>query len=214
MSLGARHILNLAVLLFGFTSASIARPLNPGIPDVPIKVALLPFEVQGLSVEEGFQLTRIFRETFARSKSFDLMHPDSMMSIFNEAGMTSLEGCNYSYCIADLGKILGVEKVIHVNVTRRGKFYTIRLRVVNSSDAEIVYDKRAEHSGNYSTLTSDVVPEQAKRLAETRLETGTRWYVIAAAILIGVGAIYWIYRSFSKDVGEEDSGGGPPSTQQ
>jgi len=207
------HIVLFALLSVA-ASAAFAWTSNPNLPDVPTKVALLPFEIHGLAPEEGQQLTRIFRETLARSKAFDIMHPDTMMSLFAQAEVTNLETCNYSYCLADLGKILGVQKVIHANVTRRGKLYTLRVRLVNSADAAIVYDERVEHSGEYSALASDVVPGEANRLAETRLETGTRWYVIAAAVIIGVGAIYWIYRSFSKDVGEEDSGGGPPSTQQ
>jgi hypothetical protein len=209
-----RTIIILFALVATPASATFAEFPNAGIPGVPIKVALLPFEVQGLAAEDGVQLTRIFRESLVRSNAFEVMHPDTMMSLFTEAEVTNLEGCNYSYCLADLGKILGVEKVIHVNVTRRGKLYVLRVRLVNSADASIVYDQRAEYSGEFSMLASDVVPAQANRLAETKLETGTRWYVIAAAVILGVGAIYWIYRSFSKDAAAEDSGGGPPSTQQ
>lgn len=177
------------------------------------KLAVLPFEIQGLSTEEGLQLTQRFADVFAESKRFDVMPQDTMRNIFAEAG-TKLEGCNYSYCIADLGKVLGVQKVVHVNATRRGKLYVLHIRLVNAADAALLYDERVEHSGEFNVLLSDVIAEQARKLSGARLETGTRWYIIAAAIVVVVGAIYWIYKTFDQNTAVEGSGNPPPPTQQ
>lgn len=210
----SRAICEFLVLFVLLLSTGISRPKLPGLLGIQEKIAVLPFEIQGISVEEGLKLTQCFGEALSKSKRFEVMHPDTMMNIFAEAGVKTLEGCNYSYCLADLGKVLGVQKVIHASAARRGKLYVLRIRLVNVADAQIVYDEKVEHSGEFTTLAGDVVPEQARRLAEPQLETGTKWYFIAAAILVGVGAIYMIYRTFNKNLGEESSDSGAPPTPQ
>jgi hypothetical protein len=208
-----RHI-RLLLFIPVLTSIGFSSPRFRSMPESPEKTALLPFEVHGLPAEEGLRLTQSFRDALAKSKRFDVMHPDTMMSILTEAGVKNLDECNYSYCLADVGKVLGVEKVLHASVTRRGRLYVLRVRLVNVADAQIVYDEKAEHSGEFATLAADIVPEQARRLTEPRIETSTKWYVIAAAVLVGVGAIYWIYRSFSRNPGGESSGSTLPPAEQ
>lgn len=176
--------------------------------------AVLPFELQGLSDEDGVRLAEKFGQVLAETSRFGILHPDTMKAIFAEAGIKNLEGCDYTFCLADMGKILGVQKVVHVSASRRGKLYVLHTRLVNVADAALLYAERVDFSGDLSVLTSEVITEQARKLGGARLDSGTRWYYIAAAILLGVGVIYWIYRSFDKSFGEEDSGSTIPPTQQ
>ncbi|MDP2885195.1 MAG: hypothetical protein Q8P51_09280 [Ignavibacteria bacterium] len=178
-------------------------------------VAVLPFDLRGISVEDGVHLAEKFEQVLAAETSrFSILHPDTMKAIFVEAGIKNLEGCDYTYCLADMGKILGVQKVVHVSASRRGKLYVLNVRLVNVADASLLYAERVDFSGDLSVLTSEVIPEQARKLGGARLDSGARWYYVAAAILLGVGVIYWIYRSFDKSLGEGDSGSTIPPTQQ
>ncbi|MEK9137492.1 MAG: hypothetical protein AAB393_10250 [Bacteroidota bacterium] len=201
-------------MVLAMTAIAVSESTLPGVPENQENVAVLPFEIHGLTADEGASLAQTLREALTQSKRYNVMQVDTMMGIFAEAGIKNLESCNYSYCLADLGKVLGVQKVVHASLTRRGKLYSLRIRLLNVADATMTYDEKAEHSGEFEALLTEIVPAQARKLTETRFETETKWYVYAAAVLVGVGAIYWIYRSFSKDAGEEDSGTGPPSPQQ
>jgi hypothetical protein len=209
-----RKILPLVLVLLLHVSVSFSQRTEPtGGRVYQEKLAVLPFELRGISPEEGLLLTQRFAGVFAESKRFDVMPQDTMKSIFAEAA-AKLEGCNYSYCLADLGKVLGVHKVIHVDASRRGKLYVLHIRLVNVENAALLYDERVDYSGELTALLSDVLAEQAQKLAGARLDEGTRWYIIAAAILAGVGAIYWIYKSFNSQNAEENSGKQTPPIQQ
>lgn len=209
-----RNILPLVLALSFHTSVSFSERAEPTSERVfQEKLAVLPFELHGISPEEGLLLTQRFAGALAESKRFDVMPHDTMKRIFTESG-TKLEGCNYSYCIADLGKVLGVQKVVHVDASRRGRLYVLHIRLVDAQSAALLYDERVDYSGEFKDVLSDVLAEQARKLAGARLDEGTKWYIIAAAVLAGVGAIYWIYKSFNSQNAQESSGSQSPPIQQ
>lgn len=176
------------------------------------KVALLPFEQKGLSNEETALLTKKFAELLQSSGKFEVMPHDEMLRLIAEADF-NLETCTYSYCLADAGKVLGVQKVMHGSITRRGKLYTLHLRLIDVRNAQIVLDRKPEHSGEFDQLVSEMLPEEARAASEYSLVPDTKWYVVAAAIVVTVGAIYSIYRAFNKTAASEATGDGP-STEQ
>lgn len=173
--------------------------LTSGLADHRQKLAVLPFETVGLSTEEGFQLTQRFEGTVSQSKRFELIHQDTMRGTsVRGAGTRRFEQFDTPLRIAELGKVLGVEKIIHAQATRLDKHYVLHIRLVNVSDAKLLYDERADYSGEFSTLLSEAAVQQAQKLCAAKLDIGTQWYIIAANILLGVGAIYWILRSFRR----------------
>jgi len=176
------------------------------------KIAVLPFEQKGLSDEEAATLTKKFADLLQPSARFIVMPYDEMLRLLTEADF-KIQACSYSYCLADAGKVLGVQKVLHGSVTRRGKFYTLHIRLIDVRTAEIVHDRKQEHSGELDRLVADVLPEEAKAAAEYSVESGTKWYVVATAIVLTVGTIYSLYRVFNKTGATESTGEGPPTPQ-
>lgn len=178
------------------------------------KLAIVPFEVKGLSKEECVLLTERFATALAETKRYEIMSQKEMDTIIRESDFKNLEACNYSLCLADLGKVLGVPKVLHGSIGRRGKSYTVRIRLIDVEKAEIIYDERSEHSGEFDLLASDVIPQQARDLGGKRFDSGGKWFVIAAAVLVTLGTIYTVYKVFTKNAGGDEGGGGIPPTPQ
>jgi TolB-like protein len=177
------------------------------------KIALLPFEQKGLSQEETALLPKRFGELLQSTGTFEVMRQDEMLRLFAEADFKDLETCTYSYCLADAGKILGVQKVMHGSITRRGNLYSLRLRMVDVRNAEIVLDRKSEFSGNFDRMVSSLLPGEAKAAGEYESESGSQWYIVTAAVLVTVAAIYWIYKSFDKTGSSESTGGGDATPQ-
>jgi hypothetical protein len=164
----------------------------------PERLAVLPFEVQGLSPEEGAQLRQQFVEGLRESRRFNILPAPAMSSILEEAGLKNIESCNTLPCLAQLGKILGVEKVVYAKVDRQASGFALRVQLVDASDASLLYDESVNYPGEFSGLLSVIAPEQGRKLSGAQFRgPGLRWYVIAAAVLVGVGVIYWIYTTFA-----------------
>ncbi len=196
---------------FMLASAQTIVDSKGGVLD---KLAVVPFEVKGLSKEEALLLTERFAAALAESKRFEIMSQEEMNVLLKDSQFKNLEGCNYSLCLSDIGKVLGVQKVVHGSIGRRGKLYTLRIRMIEVANADIIYDERSEHSGEFDALASEAIPMQARNLGETKFESGGRWYVIGAAVLVTAGVIYTIYKAFNKNPSSEEAGGGNPPTPQ
>ena len=176
-------------------------------PQLPV-VAVMPFEIQGLSEEESGLLRTEFLKSLKSTDLFAVMSDDTMWSILTEAKMTDLKECTYSHCIAEVGKVLGVDRVFHVSLARKGKLYTVRVRVVGSSNSDILLDKRREHSGEFEPLVSTVIPEMAREMQEAKPASLQRykWYFVAGAVVLLGTAIYFISRSVFRSSSDDTPG--------
>lgn len=173
-------------------------------PQLPV-VAVMPFEIHGLSEDESGLLRSEFLKSLRSATRFEIMSDDTMWSILKEANMTNLDQCTYSHCIADIGKVLGVQRVFHISVTKRGKLYTVRARVISSSSSDILFDTNREHSGEFEPLLSSVLPEMAQEMQEAKTASWRqyKWYVVAGAVVVLGTAMYFISKSISRSAGGE-----------
>jgi hypothetical protein len=157
------------------------------------KLVLLPFSLHGVTVEEGEQLARRFAEVMRESGRFDVSLADSGMGI---------SGTSKTLMVAGAGNVLGAQKVVQIDVVRRKKLTTLRIRLVNVSDKALLYAERVDHQGDWSSLLSSVIPEQARKLCSAHLDAKTPWGKAAFLFGASLAAIIWIFWLFRrKDAG-------------
>jgi TolB-like protein len=160
-------------------------------------LVVLPFETHGLSREDGLLLVNRFTEVMRESNRFEVILRDSAQRP---------EGWHNPRSLAEKGKALGVQKIVHVSVVHRDKLFVLQIRMVNVDDAALLYAERVDYSGEFGSLLSDVIPEQARKLTQAHLDAKTPW--AKAAFLFGacLGAILWIFWHFRrKDIPQMDS---------
>jgi TolB-like protein len=176
-----------AVLLAitGFSQTGSTAP----VPGERERVAVFQFSLHGLSLEEGAQLTKRFASVLGESDRFDVIVANSLKSS---------EGIADPRSLAEAGKSVGVQKVVHVDVVRREPLTILQIRLVNVSDAALLYAERVDYSGELGSLLSDVIPEQARKLRSSHLDSKTPW--AKAAFLFGAccGAILLIFWHFKR----------------
>lgn len=206
------HSKNIALFLF-----LVALPLGAGRSQSKgdqERLLLLPFEIRGLTVNEGTLLHQKFGEFLGESGRFDVMPNNVLRNNLDLAGLASMDSCNTLPCLAQLGKVLNVAKVVHVSVDRWRERFILHIRLVRSFDAALLYAERVEFAGSYEELLSNLIPEQARKLSAAYLDRKTNWYLIAAAIIAGVGIIYWLYSTLtSTSSADADLPGSTPSPQ-
>lgn len=174
------------------------------------RVVVLPFETRGVSPEDGIRLKRKFAEVLAESKRFDIMPEDVLKNNLDLSGLSKIDSCNTLPCLAQLGNVLKVDKIVHVSVEQWKDRYVLHIRLVGSAEAALLYDERVDYTGDSSSLLSTVIPEQARKLDKAFLDKKPNWFLIAAGVIIGVGLIYWIYSTFSAVSGTETDSPTPP----
>ncbi len=174
----------LLISLFAATGFSQTES-SAVVRDQREKLALFPFALHGLSFEEGAQLTQRFARVLGESTRFEVIVTDSAKGVDPRS-------------LAEAGKICGVKKVVHVDAVQRGKLTVLQIRLINVSDAVMLYAERVEYSGEFKTLLSDVIPEQAHKLSQAHLDAKTPW--AKGAFLFGacLGAILWIFWHFRR----------------
>lgn len=177
-------------------------------------VAVLPFEIRGVTPDEGTQLRQFFAEALAESKRFEVLPGDLMKKMFAEAGLTSIDSCNTLPCLTQVGKVLHVEKVVHVSVDRWQERFILQVRLVNAVDGALMYDERTDYTGQFGNFLSVVVPEQGRKLGYAYLDKPTNWYLIAAAVIVGVGIIYWIYSTWASSSSSQSDNTPPVGPSQ
>lgn len=155
----------------------------------PETLAVIPFEIHGLSREDGLLLAKRFAEVVREANRFEVILKDTI---------ASSEGMKDPRFLAETGKTLGVGKIVHVSVVHRERLYVLQIRLVNVSDAVLLYAERVDYSGEFASLLSDIIPEQAHKLAQAHLDAKTPW--AKAAFLFGacLGAILWIFWHFRR----------------
>ncbi len=169
-------------------------------------VVVLPFEIRGLASDDGLRLRERFSEAMAESKRFEILPNDALKSMLAGAGLTQIDSCNTVACIAQLGKILHVEKVVHVSADRWDQRYILHVRLVKSASGELLYDERIDFTGAFDDFLNITMPEQGRKLSHAYLDTAPNWYLIALCILVGIGAIYWIYSMWPLSISSESRG--------
>ena len=161
------------------------------------RVAVLPLGTQGLSSDQARLLWQRFADALGESGRFNVLPENAMASIFEASGLKKIDSCTSLPCLAQLGKILGVVKIVRVDALHLEERYVLHIQLVDASDATLLHDEKVDFTGYFNDLLSVVVPEQANKLTTARLGTGIQWYYIAGAVLVGVGVIYWIYTTFA-----------------
>lgn len=194
--------------LIVYTFISLASPL---VQKAPWKVTVVPMSAVGFSPEDSLALLQQVRNQLATSKLVELMPEEEMMRLLRDAQFQDIRECTYSHCLADLGKIVGVDRVLQTIFVRRGKLYSFRLRVINAKDAEILFDETVEHSGEYQPFFTSVVPDLVTKATEPTIESRSswKWYYIGAAVL-GFGAMVYYLNKMLGHSGPPAENPAPP----
>jgi hypothetical protein len=203
------HFFLTFILVALHSSSGISQTKSSGNEE---RLALLPFETKGFSIEEAVRLMQSFAGGLGESKRFDVMPEMVLRNNLEQAGLSKIDSCNTRPCLAQLGNVLNVEKIVHVQAERWEQRFVMHIRLIRSSDAALLYDERIDYSGEISTLTATIAPEQGRKLAAAFLDKKPNWWLIAGVVLVGVGLIYWLFRSFgTKDssVPQENQPVGP-----
>ncbi len=170
------------------------------------KLVVLPFAIEGLTSDQCRILQQHFEQKLRESNNFKLLPEHLFRHALAQAGLQRIDSCVSLPCLAQLGNVLNVQKVVHVQGMHAGQRFALQIRLVNAADAKLLYDESVTYSGEFNNLLADAISEHARKIDKTYVSTGTPWYYYAAAVLVGGGIIYWIFSTWAASSSSESSG--------
>ena len=170
-----------------------------------IPVAILDLEGRGISALEAATLTDRLRSEMVTVGAFVVVERGQMEMLLEEQGFQQT-GCTSAECAVEVGKLLGVQKMITGSIGKLGKLYTVDARMFDVQTGEIERVSKREHRGGIEGLidllevvTKDlagieeevIVAEQPPKEEKPKKKGGGRWLLWGGILAtVGAGAAY------------------------
>ena len=170
-----------------------------------IPVAILDLEGRGISALEAATLTDRLRSEMVTVGAFVVVERGQMEMLleeqgFQQTGWTSAEGA------VEVGKLLGVQKMITGSIGKLGQLYTVDARMFDVQTGEIERVSKREHRGGIEGLIDllevvtkdlagieeeEIVAEQPAKEEKPKKKGGGRWLLWGGILAtVGAGAAY------------------------
>ena len=130
---------------------SITLPEPPIIRDF---IAVVDFTGNNVSDSDCRALTDRLRAELFNTKYFKVIEREMMEQILVEQGFQQ-SGCTTNECMVEVGKLIGVEKIIGGSISQIGNIFSISSRIVNVETGEIENTAVFDHTGNIGLLLTE-----------------------------------------------------------
>ena len=98
--------------------------------------------------------TDILRSELLRTGRFRIVSREEMKTILGDKEFQQSGGCDNTECIVELGKILGVEKIVGGNIMKVGRIYSLTLKLFDVETAELEWSDYVKRTGTNEELFS------------------------------------------------------------
>jgi len=127
----------MALLTAFFFLVTVINPPLYAQTEKPKFIAVLDLEVaKGLPGEAKVTLSDLLREQLVNTGRFRVVDRNNMDKVLKEQGF-QLSDCTSKECAVQVGRMLGVEKMVTGNLTKLGQTYIISVQMTNVETGEI-----------------------------------------------------------------------------
>ncbi len=129
------------------------------------KIAILTLKnSSGVSIGEAEIISDRLRNDFFTTGRVDVMERDQMQSILKEQGLQQSGLCTDEGCMVELGKMLGVKRLIAGSIGKLGSLYLLNVRSIDVLTGKINCAVTDDIKGDIEDLVQ-VLPSIASRVA-------------------------------------------------
>ena len=123
----------------------------PSPPETPLYIAVVDFNGNNISIGDVKALTDRLRVELFNTKYFKVVEREMMEEVLKEQGFQQ-SGCSTDECMVQIGKLIGVEKIIGGSISKAGDVFSVSLRLVDVETGEIEDTEVYDHSGKIGEL--------------------------------------------------------------
>lgn len=139
-------------------------------------VAISPLQAKKVDPEEVDLISEALAGELQNTGAFRVMERGQMDRILKEQGVQTSGLCDGNECAVEVGKILGIDKIVVGSVGRIGTLFIINTRLVDVQTGEILASVRRTKDGELKDVLTSLVPQVGRALA-----SGTQEDIVPAA---------------------------------
>lgn len=128
-------------------------------------LAISPLQAKKVDPEEVDLISDALSGELQNSGVFRVMERSQMDRIMKEQGLQASGICDGNECAVEVGKVLGIDRIIVGSVGKIGSLFIINVRMVDVTSGEILASVRRTQDWEMKYVLTNLVPEVAKALA-------------------------------------------------
>ena len=170
-------------------------------------IAILEFEGKGISQTEASALTDRLNNEIYKLGKYKLVERNQINEILKEQGFQQT-GCSSDECVAEVGRLLGAQKMVAGSISKVGEVYSVSARIVDMQSGEIDKFANLDHEGKIGDLLKWGMEDIALQLVTAKVDEMTidsssivsvteekkgfnKMYLWGGLILLGGGTAYY-----------------------
>jgi len=148
--------------------AGLTLPAPVRAQPQPMLIAVIDLDVIDVGEGEARAITERLRVKLSEQAIFDVVERNRMQSILTEQGFQFSGACDTDECVVQVGRILGVRKMVAGSVSKVGTLYSLQVRIVDVESARIEHVAYTDVNGIEQVMTeatAQVADELARKVA-------------------------------------------------
>jgi len=123
----------------------------PPPPDNPSFIAVVDFTGNNVSEGDCRALIDRLRAELFNTKHYKVIEREMMEEIIKEQGFQQ-SGCSTDECMVEVGKLIGVEKIVGGSISKVGRTYSVSSRIVSVETGKILKGATYDYKGEIDEL--------------------------------------------------------------
>ena len=123
-------------------------------PETLTNIAVVDFNGNNISAGETIALSDRLRIELVRTRYFTVIEREMMNEIIKEQGFQQ-SGCATDECMVQIGRLIGVEKILGGNISKVGNIYSVTSRIISVETGEIEKTEVYDHTGDIGQLLTN-----------------------------------------------------------
>lgn len=129
-----------------------------------VAVAVLGLDPNGVSEPEARALSDRLRIEIFNAGVYEVMERDKMNRILDEMQF-QISDCTTDECAVEIGKMIGVKKIIAGSISKVGEYFTVSARLIDVETSRIEATAIEDIEGTLGVVLTQAMPSIAKKIS-------------------------------------------------
>ena len=126
-------------------------------------LAILELDNNGVTKSEALALTDRLRLELFRHNKYNIMERQKMNEILNEMKF-QLADCTSDECAVEIGRLIGVQKMVAGSVSKVGEYYTVSARIIDIETGVLEKTAVEDIDGTLGMVLTKAIPSISRQL--------------------------------------------------
>lgn len=134
-----------------------------------LNIAVVDLDPQGVPDSENKIISDRLRSDLFNTNKFHILEREKMEEILDEQGFQST-GCTSTECAVEIGKIVGVNRIVAGSIGKIGSLYTLNIRLIDVETGRVEKTAIEDCQCTIETVLVQAINRVARKLAGEEVE--------------------------------------------